>query len=85
MLAIGLVIVLTWRLGFSPVTVILAGLVVTFFLGAINMAFLLLKGEWLGNLFIWGGAGSLVQNNWTPPFFDLLPPGCWLLPRSCWP
>ena len=71
LLAIGLVIVLTWRLGFSPVTVILAGLVVTFFLGAINMAFLLLKGEWLGNLFIWS-AGSLVQNNWTP-FFDLLP------------
>lgn len=71
LLAIGLVILLTWRLGFSPVTVILAGLVVTFFLGAINMAFLLLKGEWLGNLFIWG-AGSLVQNNWGP-FLDLLP------------
>ncbi|OAN93793.1 Fe3+-hydroxamate ABC transporter permease FhuB [Marinobacter sp. EhC06] len=65
LLAIGLVIALTWRLGFSPVTVILAGLVVTFFLGAVNMAFLLLKGEWLGNLFIWG-AGSLVQNNWQP-------------------
>lgn len=70
-LAIGLVIALTWRLGFSPVTVILAGLVVTFFLGAVNMAFLLLKGEWLGNLFIWG-AGSLVQNNWQP-FMDLWP------------
>jgi iron complex transport system permease protein len=63
LLAIGLVIALTWRLGFSPVTVILAGLVITFFLGAVNMAFLLLRGEWLGNLFIWG-AGSLVQNNW---------------------
>jgi len=71
LLAIGLVIALTWRLGFSPVTVILAGLVITFFLGAMNMAFLLLKGEWLGNLFIWG-AGSLVQNNWEP-FLDLLP------------
>lgn len=71
LLAIGLVIALTWRLGFSPVTVILAGLVVSFFLGAINMAFLLLKGEWLGNLYIWG-AGSLVQNNWQP-FLDLLP------------
>lgn len=70
-LAIGLVIALTWRLGFSPVTVILAGLVVTFFLGAVNMAFLLLKGEWLGNLFIWG-AGSLVQNNWQP-FMELWP------------
>ncbi len=64
LLAIGLVILLTWRLGFSPVTVILAGLaVVTFFSGAINMAFLLLKVNGSGNLFIWG-AGSLVQNNW---------------------
>lgn len=71
LLAIGLVIALTWRLGFSPVTVILAGLVITFFLGAMNMAFLLLRGEWLGNLFIWG-AGSLVQNNWGP-FMDLWP------------
>lgn len=71
LLAIGLVVALTWRLGFSPVTVILAGLVVTFFLGAMNMAFLLLKGEWLGNLFIWG-AGSLVQSNWGP-FMELWP------------
>ncbi|MEC7376310.1 MAG: iron ABC transporter permease, partial [Pseudomonadota bacterium] len=71
LLAIGMVIALTWRLGFSPVSVILAGLVITFFLGAVNMAFLLLKGEWLGNLFIWG-AGSLVQNNWQP-FMDLWP------------
>ncbi|WP_339803558.1 Fe(3+)-hydroxamate ABC transporter permease FhuB [uncultured Marinobacter sp.] len=71
LLAIGMVIALTWRLGFSPVTVILAGLVITFFLGAMNMAFLLLKGEWLGNLFIWG-AGSLVQNNWGP-FMELWP------------
>ncbi|MFO7528588.1 MAG: Fe(3+)-hydroxamate ABC transporter permease FhuB [Marinobacter sp.] len=71
LLAIAMVIALTWRLGFSPVTVILAGLVITFFLGATNMAFLLLKGEWLGNLFIWG-AGSLVQNNWQP-LTDLWP------------
>lgn len=71
LLAIAMVIALTWRLGFSPVSVILAGLVITFFLGAVNMAFLLLKGEWLGNLFIWG-AGSLVQNNWQP-FMELWP------------
>lgn len=71
LLAIGLVIALTWKLGFSPVTVILAGLVITFFMGAMNMAFLLLHGEWLGNLFIWG-AGSLVQNNWSQ-FMDLWP------------
>lgn len=71
LLAIGLVIALTWRLGFSPVTVILAGLVITFFMGALNMGFLLLQGEWLGNLFIWG-AGSLVQNNWSQ-FLELWP------------
>ncbi|MEP4467128.1 iron chelate uptake ABC transporter family permease subunit, partial [Marinobacter alexandrii] len=71
LLAIGMVVALTWRLGFSPVTVILAGLVITFFMGALNMAFLLIKGEWLGNLFIWG-AGSLVQNSWQP-FMDLWP------------
>lgn len=71
LLAIGMVIALTWRLGFSPVTVILAGLVITFFMGALNMGFMLLKGEWLGNLFIWG-AGSLVQNSWQP-FMDLWP------------
>lgn len=63
LLAIALVILLTWRLGFSPVTVILAGLVISFFLGAVNMAFLLLRGEWLGNLYIWG-AGSLEQSGW---------------------
>lgn len=71
LLAIGLVIALTWKLGFSPITVILAGLVITFFMGALNMAFLLIKGKWLGNLFIWG-AGSLVQNNWSP-FMELWP------------
>lgn len=63
-LGTGLVIALTWRLGFSPVTVILAGMVVSFFLGAINAAFMLFHGEYLGNLFIWG-AGSLVQNDWN--------------------
>lgn len=70
-LAAGLVVALTWRLGFSPVTVILAGLVISFFLGSLNAAFLLLHGEYLGNLFIWG-AGSLVQNDWGA-FSELWP------------
>ena len=71
LLAAGLVVALTWRLGFSPVTVILAGLVISFFLGSLNAAFLLLHGEFLGNLFIWG-AGSLVQNDWRV-FAELWP------------
>lgn len=62
--AVGLVVALTWKLGFSPVTVILAGLVISFFLGSLNIALMLLNGEYLGNLFIWG-SGSLVQNNWS--------------------
>lgn len=62
--AAGLVVALTWKMGFSPVTVILAGLVISFFLGALNAAFLLFHGEYLGNIFIWG-AGSLVQNDWS--------------------
>ncbi|WP_166261847.1 Fe(3+)-hydroxamate ABC transporter permease FhuB [Marinobacter salicampi] len=71
LLAAGLVVALTWKLGFSPVTVILAGLVISFFLGALNTAFLLFHGEYLGNLFIWG-AGSLVQNDWSQ-FMELWP------------
>lgn len=71
LMAAGLVVALTWKLGFSPVTVILAGLVISFFLGALNTAFLLFHGEYLGNLFIWG-AGSLVQNDWSQ-FAELWP------------
>ncbi|MEX1226888.1 MAG: Fe(3+)-hydroxamate ABC transporter permease FhuB [Marinobacter sp.] len=66
-----LVVSLTWRLGFSPVSVVLAGMVITFFLGAANGALLLLHGEYLGNLFIWG-AGSLIQNDWSQ-FEELWP------------
>lgn len=64
LLAAGLVIALTWRFDFAPVTVVLAGLVISFFLGALNGALMLFHGEYLGNLFIWG-AGSLVQNDWA--------------------
>ncbi len=71
LLAAALVVAMTWRLGFSPVTVILSGLVISFFLGAINAAVMLFNGEYLGNLFIWG-AGSLVQNGWGQ-FADLWP------------
>ncbi|WP_166268769.1 Fe(3+)-hydroxamate ABC transporter permease FhuB [Marinobacter caseinilyticus] len=71
LLAAGLVVALTCKMGFSPVTVILAGLVISFFLGALNAALLLFHGEYLGNLFIWG-AGSLVQNDWSQ-FVDLWP------------
>ncbi|MBS3804528.1 MAG: Fe(3+)-hydroxamate ABC transporter permease FhuB [Oleiphilaceae bacterium] len=71
LMAAGLVVALTRKLGFSPVTVILAGLVISFFLGALNAALMLLHGDYLSNLFIWG-AGSLVQNDWSQ-FQDLWP------------
>jgi iron complex transport system permease protein len=62
-LAVGLVFLLSWRLGLAPVVVVLAGLVVNLYLGALSTALLLFNHEVLSGLLIWG-AGSLAQNGW---------------------
>lgn len=62
-LAIGLVFLLSWRRGLAPVVVVLAGLVVNLYLGALSTALLLFNHETLSGLLIWG-AGSLAQNSW---------------------
>ncbi|MFW3615343.1 Fe(3+)-hydroxamate ABC transporter permease FhuB [Billgrantia antri] len=62
-LAMGLVFMLAWRRGMAPIVVVLAGLVVNLYLGALAMALLLLNHEALSGLLIWG-AGSLAQNGW---------------------
>ena len=51
---------------------VLAGLVVSLYAGAIGAALVVLKHEWLVSLFIWG-AGTLGQQDWTTTL--------WLLPR----
>lgn len=62
-LAVGLVFLLSWRRGLAPIVVVLAGLVVNLYLGALATALLLFNHETLAGLLIWG-AGSLAQNGW---------------------
>ncbi|WP_234286397.1 Fe(3+)-hydroxamate ABC transporter permease FhuB [Halomonas sp. MCCC 1A11057] len=63
-LAMALVFLLAWRRGLAPVVVVLAGLVVNLYLGALATALLLFNHELLSGLLIWG-AGSLAQNGWN--------------------
>lgn len=59
-----LVFFLSWRKGLSPLAVVLAGLVVSLYFGAISAALVLLNDHHLNGLFIWG-AGSLSQQGWS--------------------
>ena len=54
---------LAWRSGLAPVTVAVAGLVVTLYCGSIGVALQLFYAPYLRGLFIWGG-GSLIQQDW---------------------
>lgn len=62
-LAMGLVFTLAWRRGLAPVVVVLGGLVVNLYFGALSMVLLLFHHEELKGLLIWGG-GSLAQTGW---------------------
>ncbi|SEM06757.1 Fe(3+)-hydroxamate ABC transporter permease FhuB [Halomonas daqiaonensis] len=66
--AMALVFALTWRRGLSPALVVLAGLVVNLYFGALGMVLLLFHQETLKGLLIWG-AGSLAQNGWDDAAF----------------
>jgi ferric hydroxamate transport system permease protein len=65
-IAILVVLALAWRRRLAPVSLILAGLIVTFYCGSIGAVFTLFHREALQSLFMWG-AGSLSQNNWDAP------------------
>jgi ferric hydroxamate transport system permease protein len=71
-LAIAATLALTWRKGFSPVSVTLAGMVVSLYTGALAVLLAIVNERSLVALFIWG-AGSLVQNGWDVAM--------WLVPR----
>ena len=62
----GLVFTLVSRRNFSPVTLVLGGLVVSLYCGAAATLLTLLNDRYLVSLFIWG-AGSLSQQDWTIP------------------
>jgi iron complex transport system permease protein len=55
---------LAWRSGLAPVTVAVAGLVVTLWCGSVSVALQLFHTPYMRGLFIWGG-GSLVQQDWS--------------------
>lgn len=65
--ALALVALLSWRRGLAPGAVVLAGLVVGLTASALSSALVLMNGEYLQSLLIWG-AGSLVQAGWDPAF-----------------
>lgn len=62
-LAALIVFALAWRRGLAPLTLILAGLVVTLYLSALNVTLMLVQQQDLNAVFIWG-SGSLSQNSW---------------------
>jgi len=59
------------RRGFSPLALVLAGLIVGVWCGALAAILVLMNERYLSGLFIWG-AGSLAQQSWTIPV-SLLP------------
>ena len=83
--AVALVLALTWRGGLAPAAVVLAGMAVSLYAGALGTVLALLHSRQLSGLFVWG-SGSLVQLGWTVPG-QLLPRlalaalAAWLLAR----
>jgi len=61
-----LVLAIGARRDFAPVTLVLAGLVVSLYCGALAAMLILLNERYLDSLFIWGG-GSLQQQDWSVP------------------
>ncbi|MET3598411.1 Fe(3+)-hydroxamate ABC transporter permease FhuB [Martelella mangrovi] len=64
--AAGLVLVIGARQNFSPIALVIAGLIVGLWCGALSAVLLLLNERYLAGLFIWG-AGSLAQQSWQVP------------------
>lgn len=60
-----LVFLLVRRRGFSALSIVLAGLVVSLYCGALSAMLILVKDRVLASLFIWGN-GSLSQQSWEP-------------------
>ncbi|MBU2875665.1 Fe(3+)-hydroxamate ABC transporter permease FhuB [Marinobacter salexigens] len=59
-----LVLSLSWHRGLAPVAVVLAGLVVNLYIGALSTVLILFHQEEFRGLMIWA-AGSLAQNSWS--------------------
>jgi iron complex transport system permease protein len=66
------VFALAWRRAFAPVTLVLGGMIVNLYCGAISIALSIVYERSLTAMFIWGG-GALAQQDWQTTL--------WLLPR----
>ncbi|EIM30177.1 Fe(3+)-hydroxamate ABC transporter permease FhuB [Microvirga lotononidis] len=64
-LATMLVFALSRRQDFSPLSLVLSGLLVSLYCGALTAALTLIESRYLASLFVWG-SGSLSQQSWTP-------------------
>lgn len=63
-LAVAMVMALAWRRSLAPIVVVLAGLVVNLYLGALSTALMLFHQDAMSRLLVWA-AGSLAQNGWA--------------------
>lgn len=63
--AVGLVLMLGWKRGLEPITVVLSGMTISLICAALSSALVLARGEYVLSLFVWG-AGSLHQQSWAP-------------------
>ncbi|WP_433695098.1 Fe(3+)-hydroxamate ABC transporter permease FhuB [Paraburkholderia phenoliruptrix] len=63
---------MAWRKSFAAVSIVLAGMIVNLYCGALSVILTIVFERSLTAVFIWGG-GSLVQNGWANVV--------WLLPR----
>lgn len=71
-LAMLFVFALAWRRAFAPVTLVLGGMIVNLYCGAVSLALSIVYERSLTAMFIWGG-GALAQQDWHTTL--------WLLPR----
>ncbi|MDR6953011.1 iron complex transport system permease protein [Ancylobacter sp. 3268] len=67
-LALAVVLLLSRRSGFSPLVVILAGMVTSLTCAALAASITLFNSHYLAGLFLWG-AGSLSQQDWSEPAY----------------
>ncbi|USD67614.1 Fe(3+)-hydroxamate ABC transporter permease FhuB [Vibrio sp. SCSIO 43136] len=64
MATMAIVFALSWRRALSPTVIVVSGLVVNLYLGALSTALLMANQDKLVGLMVWG-AGSLVQTGWS--------------------
>lgn len=60
---VALLLSLAWKRGLEPVTVVLAGMIVSLIAMALSATLILANGEYMMSLLIWG-SGSLSQQGW---------------------